>query len=214
MVASQVQTLLFDLGGVVIDIDFKRALTHWQPISRLSAREIEAVFRLDTAYEQHERGQITGAQYFAHLREVLQLEDDPARIEEGWNRILIAEIPETIRLIASAREKFSCHAFSNSNPTHRASWRARFPAMERSFDRVFVSSDMGHRKPDRTAFEHVGQALGVPLESILFFDDLPENVAGAAAAGLQTVLVSGPADVEAALRALGCLPSSNLTSPG
>lgn len=75
--------------------------------------------------------------------------------------------------------------------------------MESSFDHVFVSSDIGHRKPERAAFEFIGQALDLPLSAILFFDDLPDNVAGAADAGLQTVLVSGPADVEAALRGLG-----------
>ena len=69
---------------------------------------------------------------------------------------------------------------------------------------VFVSSEIGHRKPERSAFEFVARSVGVPIESILFFDDTLENVEGALAAGFQAVHVRGPADVKTALVRLGC----------
>jgi putative hydrolase of the HAD superfamily len=62
-----VQALLFDLGSVVLEIDFNRAFEHWQPASRLSLEDIQAGFRFDAAYQQHERGEITATQYFTHL---------------------------------------------------------------------------------------------------------------------------------------------------
>lgn len=72
------------------------------------------------------------------------------------------------------------------------------------FDPMFVSSEIGHRKPDRSAFEFVARSVGVPVESFLFFDDTLANVEGALAAGLDAVHVRGPADVKAALVRLGC----------
>ena len=77
--------------------------------------------------------------------------------------------------------------------------------MVRAFERVFVSSEIGYRKPDRSAFEFVAQTIGVPIGSILFFDDTLENVNGALAAGLEAVQVRGPADVKTALQGLGCI---------
>ena len=52
------QALLFDLGGVLIEIDFARAFRAWQPISRLSLEEISWTFKFDAPYERHERGEI------------------------------------------------------------------------------------------------------------------------------------------------------------
>ena len=199
-----IQALLFDLGGVVMDIDFNRAFSHWQPMSRLSLAELEAAFTFDVPYQRHERGEIGAAEYFAHLAQHLQLHDDPARIAEGWNSIFISEITETRRMVEAARAKLPCYAFTNTNAAHQAAWSARFPAVVQAFERIFVSSEIGHRKPDRSAFEFVARSVGVPIESILFFDDTLVNVEGALAAGLAAVHVRGPADVKAALQGLGC----------
>lgn len=201
---AKVQALLFDLGGVVINIDFNRAFEHWQPVSRLSLDEIKAGFRFDAAYQQHERGEITAAQYFTHLCDTLQLQQGHARVAEGWNAIFLGEISETLAMIRSARNRLPCYAFTNSNTAHQAAWSAMFPAVVQAFDRIFVSSDMGCRKPERQAFDHIASAINVPANAILFFDDLAENVSGAQAAGLQAVHVRGPADVRAALNKAGC----------
>ena len=69
-----VEGLLFDLGGVVIDIDFERVFRSWESLSKLPIEEIERRFTMDAAYEQHERGEIDASEYFAHLRNVLELE--------------------------------------------------------------------------------------------------------------------------------------------
>lgn len=201
---AKVQALLFDLGGVVLDVDFHRAFEHWQPVSRLSLEEIKAGFRFDAAYQQHERGEISAAQYFSHLSNTLQLQEGHARVAEGWNAILVGEISETLAMIQSARSQLPCYAFTNSNTAHQAAWSVMFPAVIQAFDRIFVSSDMGCRKPERRAFDHIARELKLPASAILFFDDLAENVAGAHAAGLQAVHVRGPADVRAALERISC----------
>ena len=204
MTESNIKALLFDLGGVVMEIDFNRAFAHWQPMSRLSLAELKAAFSFDEPYQRHERGEISAADYFAHLAQHLQLRGDPVRIAEGWNSIFISEISEARRMVQAARAKLPCFAFTNTNAAHQAAWSARFPAVMQAFDRVFVSSEIGHRKPERSAFEFVAQTIGAPMASILFFDDTRENVEGALAAGLQAVHVRGPADVKAALVRLGC----------
>jgi FMN phosphatase YigB (HAD superfamily) len=202
---AKVQALLFDLGGVVIDIDFNRAFEHWQPVSRLSLEEIRAGFQFNAAYQQHERGEITAAQYFIHLCNTLQLQEGHARVAEGWNAIFCGEISETLAMIQLARSQLPCYAFTNSNTAHQAAWSAMFPTVVQAFDRIFVSSDMGCRKPERVAFEHISRAINVPADAILFFDDLAENVTGAQDAGLQAVHVREPADVRAALERIGCM---------
>lgn len=208
------EILLLDLGGVLIDIDFERALRAWQPASRLTLDELRQAFRHDEPYERHERGEITAEQYFGHLAATLALDAEPAQIERGWNAIFIAEIAETTALIRSIRDRIPCHAFSNTNAAHQAYWSRAYPSVTSAVGRIFASHEIGLRKPDPHAFAHVAQALGVPAGSILFFDDSLANVEGAAAAGLQTVHVRSPADVANALRAIGEVPGAPDAQPG
>lgn len=196
------QALLFDLGGVLFEIDFGRALEAWSSHSALSLSQLRRTFTFDTEYERHERGEITAGEYFAHLASVLRLSGTPEQIESGWNAIFIREIEETRRLVQAVRRKLPCYAFSNTNASHMSAWAAQFPAVVSSFDRIFVSHEMGMRKPERPAFDHICRTLDLPPQSILFFDDLPANVQGAQDAGLRGVCVRGPADVARALAQL------------
>ena len=90
-------------------------------------------------------------------------------------------------------------AFTNTNPTHEAAWRARYADALDHFEEIYVSSTIGLRKPDQQAFEYVADAMQLAPEQILFLDDNPENIRGAEASGLNTVQTRGEAEVLAAL---------------
>ena len=197
-----IRVLLFDLGGVVVEIDFGRALAHWAGYSGLSLDELRAAFYFDAAYEKHERGEIEWPEYRQHLRQTLRLTGTDDQIREGWNSIFIAEIPETLAMIDRARTVLPCYGFSNTNRTHQAHWAAAFPRVAKAFEKIFVSWELGLRKPERAAFEKVCAEMGVQPQEVLFFDDTRENVEGARVAGLQAVLVASPADVRLALAGL------------
>ena len=203
--STNINALLFDLGGVLIDIDFSRALQSWSHISHLPLPEITRRFSMDEPYRQHELGEITASDYFEHLRQLLELEATDNEIEQGWNDIFVGEIAATIDCIASAQTNYPCYLFSNTNPTHQAFWTRAFPAALDPFQQIFVSSEMGLRKPDRAAFEAIAAATGFRLDEILFFDDTEENVIGARLAGMPAILVNSHADVETALTDIGAL---------
>ncbi|MCP4766275.1 MAG: HAD family phosphatase [Gammaproteobacteria bacterium] len=197
--SQNITALLFDLGGVIIDIDFTLALQSWSKCSRLPIDEIERRFKMDEAFQRHERGEIECHEYFTHLRLTLELEASDDEIVQGWNAIFVDEITATIDTIAAIRTELPCYAFTNSNPTHQDFWMATFPTAINAFEEIFVSSEMGLRKPEREAFEAIAATTGNRLDEILFFDDTEENVVGARVAGMPAVLVNSHADVEQAL---------------
>ena len=201
----RVEALLFDLGGVVIKIDFERALRSWQNLSALPIEDIRSRFSMDGEYEQHERGEIDASAYFDHLRSVLALNGSDKQIAAGWNAIFAGEISKTVDYVLGARSALPCFAFTNSNPTHQRQWMASYPRVVAAFQRIFVSSELGLRKPEKAAFNAIADATGSNPGAMLFFDDTLENVEGAQAAGLQAVHVRGPSDVEQTLVKLGVL---------
>jgi len=121
---NQVEALLFDMGGVVIEIDFDLAIQRWATQSRLSVEEVRSRFSMDTAYERHERGEIDASEYFEHLRNQLELDASDEEITAGWNAIYVGEISESIGHVAIAKEQLPCYLFTNSNPTHQVAWLA------------------------------------------------------------------------------------------
>jgi len=122
-----------------------------------------------------------------------------AELAAGWNALFVGEIAETTRLVAQAAARMPVHLFSNTNAVHEAAWSRDYAQALRPFRRRFVSHEMGLRKPDRAAFEHVAREIGLPLGAILFFDDTESNVLGARAAGMPAVHVRSPQDVRRAV---------------
>ncbi|MDB5520596.1 MAG: haloacid dehalogenase [Tardiphaga sp.] len=195
--------LLFDLGRVVLDVDVTRALACWAAHANAAPAQIAARFRQDHHYEQHEIGAIDASAYFATLRHSLGIDITDEQFLEGWNAVIIGEMPGIDALLAAAARHLPLYAFSNTNVAHAASFSAPFAKLLSHFQTVFLSSSIGLRKPDAAAYDHVVRAIGVPAARIVFFDDSNENIAGARASGLKTVHVRTPHDVADALAALG-----------
>jgi FMN phosphatase YigB (HAD superfamily) len=194
--------LLFDLGNVVIDIDFNRAFARWAEHARCETAQLRTRFSVDEACRRHEVGQITDNQYFASLRASLGIDLSDAQFLDGWNAIYIGETPGISDLLARAAARIPLYAFTNTNPAHTSYWSVHYADAVRHFRKIYVSSTIGLRKPDAAAFHFVSSDIGMPPERILFFDDGLANVEGARACGLQAIHVRTPADVTEALAAI------------
>jgi glucose-1-phosphatase len=195
--------LLFDLGRVVLDIDFNRTLRLWADHAGCEPVHLVERFSRDGPYRRHERGEISDAAFFAGLRTSLGVDLSDAQFLEGWNAIFAGEIPGIDRLLARAAQRLPLYAFSNTNNSHVEYFSEEYADVLGHFRELFLSSSIGLRKPDAEAYDHVVKAIGVPAERIVFFDDLAENVEGARDRGLIAVHVTSPDDVAKALAALG-----------
>jgi glucose-1-phosphatase len=97
---------------------------------------------------------------------------------------------------------------SNSNPLH---WQRLIDdyGLARPFEALFVSHELGQRKPDAAAYQIVSNQLDQPVEDFIFFDDNPECVEAARELGMQAHQVRGLAQLSQALKELGALPADN-----
>jgi FMN phosphatase YigB (HAD superfamily) len=195
--------LLFDLGRVVLDIDFNKTLECWAGHADCEPEHLVGRFARDDIYQRHETGKIGDAEYFAALRASLGVELSDAQLLEGWNAIFAGEMPGIAPLLERAAQHLPLYAFSNTNPAHAEHFSETYAGVLGHFHEIFLSSAIGLRKPDAAAYDHVVKAIGVPASRIVFFDDLAENIDGARARGLTAVHVTSPDDVAHALAALG-----------
>ena len=197
-----IEALLFDLGGVVMAIDWELAFARWSADSGVPLARIRDRYHLGESYWRYERGEIGESEFYASLRETIGVELDDERMRAGWCAIFAGEIVETVALLRELEGRVALYAFSNKNAAHQREW-ARYASALAPFRRIFASHEMKARKPEREPFETIAREIATPPERILFFDDLPENVAGARAAGLAAVQVTSPQDIVDALRRHG-----------
>lgn len=199
---NPVRVLLFDLGGVLIEIDPHRSYEHWAKAAGLDPAVLRSRSVADDDFRRHERGEMSEPAFFEALRVRLGLQLDDDAMAAGWNARLGKAIPEAQAQLERAATLRPVYLFSNSNRTHRKHWAQRHAKMLSIFSGRFVSCDIGHRKPEPMAFRDVAGLIGCTPGQILFFDDLTENVEGAQLAGMQAVRVREPADIAQALDAM------------
>jgi len=197
--AANVDALLFDLGGVLIEIDFDRAFESWAEAARIPPSLIASRFSFDSSYEAHERGEIDTNEYFAHLRELLGLPLSTDDLLAGWNAIFVRPSAGIDSLLQRLAGSFPLYLFSNTNPAHRAFWQSRYARLLAPFSGIFCSCDLGARKPAEEAFLEVCRRIGIAASRIAFFDDQAENVLGARQAGLHAFQAASAAALRRAL---------------
>ena len=200
---SSADVLLFDLGRVVLDIDFGNVMSVWAGYAGCTPAELAGRFAMNDSFKHHEVGQIDDAAFFASLRQSLGIAITDDQFLEGWNAIFAGEMPGIAQLLARAGKRLPLYAFSNTNPAHVAHFSKAYADVLGHFRQVFLSSSIGLRKPEAEAYDHVIKAIGVPASRILFFDDSAANIEGARAVGLTAVHVTAPDDVARAFAALG-----------
>jgi len=199
---SSVDVLLFDLGRVVLDINFDSVMANWADHAGCAPADLAGRFVVNDSFKHHETGRIDDAAFFADLRQSLGIGLTDAQFLEGWNAIFAGEMPGIAPLLAGAAQRLPLYAFSNTNPAHVAHFSQAYAGVLSHFREIFLSSSIGLRKPDAEAYDHVVKAIGVPASRILFFDDSAANIEGARARGLRAVHVTSMDDVERALTAL------------
>lgn len=112
------EALLFDLGGVVIDISFERCFAAWASSSGKGIESIRKAYAFDEMYAKHECSRITGEEYYRHVNASLGLEISFDDFEGGWNAIYVGVIPETLQLLREIQRQVKLFAFANSNSLH------------------------------------------------------------------------------------------------
>jgi len=199
---EQKPVLLLDLGGVVLGIDFHRVFQHWASASGVEASLFYEQWTLDQAYKDQEIGQLNFAQYTAHLSDTLGVSMPLKQWRDGWNALWTHPYEGVAAKFTEIKQHFTLCAFSNTNAVHAESFMQRYPHIMSQFDQLFLSHEVGCRKPDAEAFRHVCDLMQTEPQRVTFLDDSQENVAGARVARLTAHHTRSEAEVLSVLNRL------------
>ncbi|RSK48898.1 HAD family hydrolase [Hymenobacter rigui] len=211
--------LLFDFGGVLINIDYGLTVDamrrHGSAIEFTQAAQAEL-------FDQMETGQLTPDQFRAGLRQHYGLTATDAELDAAWNAMLLDVPAERLALIAELRAQGHQTALlSNTNHIHIEEINRRLKTqyglehgIADCLDRVFYSQQVGLRKPGEEIFHHALREMNWKAEETLFIEDSPQHIATAQRLGLHTLFLTPPLTLLDALpAALRAFPNRESTAP-
>jgi putative hydrolase of the HAD superfamily len=204
-VAEPVDLVLFDLGGVLIEISGVPAMLELTGIT--SEEQLWRRWLTCRWVRRFESGGCSETEFAAGVVADWQLELSPAAFLEAFEGWAIGPLPGAADLVAQTRASVATGCFSNTNALHWHDHISAWP-LAGQFDHRFLSFELGLLKPDTAAFAQVAGLLQVPAERVLFLDDNALNVAGAAAAGFQAARAAGVSEARQRLTEAGVLSTS------
>jgi len=189
-----IKNLIFDLGGVIIDIEPIRV---GHSFREMGVKNIEIVHEAAISrglYLDLEKGLITPAEFRDGLRAVsgLKLTDD--QIDSAWNSMIIAFPKSRFDLMKQLKNNYNVFLLSNTNEIHYQYFNQYVVknmganCLEEFFTKCFYSHQMKMRKPDQEIFIKMLDTLKIDPSETIYFDDIEENILAARELGIHGII--------------------------
>jgi FMN phosphatase YigB (HAD superfamily) len=198
------KALIFDLGGVIVPLDFPRAYAAIAQICPYSPTEIPQRIRSSGLVNLYETGQLDTPSFISQLSAVLDLHITEDQFRDLWSALFLPDplLPES--LFSNLAARYPLILLSNTNELHFENIRARFPLL-RHFHHLILSYEIGAAKPSACIFEAATAKAHCRPEECFFTDDIPAFVAAARQSGLDAVQFHNYSQLQTELQSRGIL---------
>ena len=189
---NNISTIIFDLGGVVLNLDPQLSIKAFAEQSTLSEDDVLSRFMKSDWSHAFERGEITAAEFRNEIRNNLEINLADDEIDQAWSAMLL-DLPLTrLNILGGLRNKYQTFVLSNTNAIHIEVFNKIVAdstggnSIENYFDKIYYSHKIGLRKPDKAIYEYIISRNNLLPETTLFIDDMKSNIKGAVSVGLNT----------------------------
>ena len=192
---SQIKNIIFDLGGVLLNIDYNKTSNAFKKLGASSFDEFYSQAGANHLFEALETGDITEGAFYKAMAPHCLAQTNEQQIRQAWNSILLDFRQESLEILIQLKEKYNLYLLSNTNSIHLDAFNKIL--MEQtgnsSLDKYFIKSFYSHiirlRKPYAATYQWVLKDADLKSADTLFIDDSINNINGAKEVGLHTHLL-------------------------
>jgi HAD superfamily hydrolase (TIGR01509 family) len=182
------KAIIFDLGAVILNINYQNTIDKFTKLGVNNAATFYSKKVQTNLFNQIETGMISSNEFL----KALQKETKNANInqvEKAWNAMLLDLPEERIQLIEKLKNNYSIYLLSNTNAIHidaikKQLGKRKWLAFCKLFDKMYLSHELGLRKPDVKIFEYILNEQKLKAEEVFFIDDSPQHIASAKKIGI------------------------------
>ncbi len=190
-----IKNLLFDLGGVIMDLDRDRCVRAFERLGMKDADDFLGVYGQKGAFLALESGKIDADEFHRQVRPMIDRpEVSDEEIDNAFNEFLVGIPVARLEALRALRKDYKIYLLSNTNPIMINSriaeeFRKEGSEMADYFDGIFTSYEAGCCKPGKEIFDYTEREGHIKPDETLFFDDSQANVDAARSYGFNAVLV-------------------------
>jgi HAD superfamily hydrolase (TIGR01509 family) len=182
------KAIIFDLGAVILNINYQNTIDEFTKLGVNNAATFYSKKVQTNLFNQIETGMISSNEFL----KALQKETKNANInqvEKAWNAMLLDLPEERVQLIRKLKNNHSVYLLSNTNAIHidaikKQLGKRKWLAFCKLFDRIYLSHELGLRKPNVKIFEYILKEQKLKAEEVFFIDDSPQHIASAKKIGI------------------------------
>jgi len=195
MIYKDVKAIIFDFGGIFINLNYSATIDAFKKLGIENFDELYSQAQQSHLFDNYETGKISSQRFINGLLDFLPTQPTPNQVVNAWNAMLLDVDPKKVRLLKELREKYPVYLLSNTNDLHidlafRRWEKTIGQSIHDSFDKIYLSHEVGLRKPNKEIFELVCNENNLIPSKTLFIDDTEQHIHGAKSIGLQTHLHS------------------------
>jgi len=178
---SGIRNILFDLGGVILDINVQATRQRFYEMGLPSVFMHYPDNMKTDLFFKYETGKLDSEAFRNEFRRLSGLDADDAKIDEAWTAMLVGIPSARTSLLKKLSERYALYMLSNTCAMHVPVFEKMFRdasgvSMHDVFKKVFYSFEIGYHKPDREAFEYVIRDTGIIPAETFFLDDSIHNI--------------------------------------
>lgn len=195
---ANIKNIIFDLGGVIINIDYDKSIQALQQYSKGGRNIAYSQKAQSKLFDLFETGNSTPEVFREQLRQEYDLEATDEELDAAWNAMLLDIPKERIDLLLELGKKYRLFLLSNTNAIHLIRFNQivehsfTIPSLDALFEQAYYSHLVGLRKPDAIIFEQILAQHGLTKEETLFIDDSIQHIESARKIGIQTLHLQPP----------------------
>jgi putative hydrolase of the HAD superfamily len=203
MELTGIKNIIFDLGGVILNIDYQKTAQAFRDLGLEEFDELYSQAQQSNLFDRLDKGTITPDEFRQHIRTLSKDRLSYKEIDSAWNAMLLDLPSIRLHLLSNLKQKgFKIFLLSNTNIIHEESYMDYIEGIYGKdkfynlFNKVYLSHHLGMRKPDPATFEFVLNENGLKANETLFIDDSIQHIEGAKTAGLRTYFLRAPETIE------------------
>jgi len=205
---SKIKNIIFDLGGVIINLDIQQTISEFNKLSTLPFESIYTQLQQNPIFDLFDKGHISEATFFEELKQLIKSNASEQALKKAWNAMLLDFPLYRLQLLSRLKPHYRLFLLSNTNETHITDFEKQlaekhhYQTLEPFFEKVYYSCRMGMRKPEVEIFEFVLSDNKLNPAETLFIDDSPQHIVGAIKTGINAHLLDKNKEVEMLLNEL------------
>jgi len=193
MMKMNFEAIIFDLGGVILNIDYHKTIQAFKNIGIESFDNLYNQAQQNQLFDNLETGKISESDFYTEIQKVSNVPISVEQIKTAWNTMLLDLPSARIEFLRGLSQKTPIFLLSNTNSIHLNAFQkiindsfGQRDLLEDVFVETFYSHEIGLRKPNAEAFKLILNKHHLKPGTTLFIDDSIQHIEGANKVGLKT----------------------------